>query len=129
MNYHEVLGIDAYWAEQIIERGDGYATIPTNIVFAEFAQAAFDNADYGQENASQHVTNTVIYQYCRKGEFNQHVLPKMSSGKGRRPSIKIVPEPLLTVTENKKPTLPCYFRSTQMKSLTNKDLSDERKAM
>ena len=32
VNYHEVLGIDAHWAEQIIERGDGYATVPTNIV-------------------------------------------------------------------------------------------------
>ena len=69
MNYHEVLGIDAYRAEQIIERGDGYATISTNIVFSECAQAAFDNANYGQENASQHVTNTVIYQYCRNGEL------------------------------------------------------------
>ena len=27
VNYHEILGIDEYWAEQIIERGDGYATI------------------------------------------------------------------------------------------------------
>ena len=62
MNYPEVMGIDAYWAEQIIERGDGYTTVPTNIVFGEFAQVAFDNVDYGQENASQHVTNTVIYQ-------------------------------------------------------------------
>ena len=69
MSNHEVLGIGAYWAEQIIERGDGYATIPTNIVFGEFAQAAFDNANYGQENASQHVTITVIYQYCRNGEY------------------------------------------------------------
>ena len=70
VNYHEVLGIDAYWAEQIIERGDEYATMPTNIIFGEFAQAAFDNADYGQEDASQHVTNAVIYQYCHSGEFN-----------------------------------------------------------
>ena len=69
MNYYEVLGIDAYWAEQIIERGDGYATISTNTVFGECAQAAFDNADYGQENASQHITITVQYQYCRNGEF------------------------------------------------------------
>ena len=69
MNYHEVLGIDAYWAEEIIERGEGYATISTNIVFGECAQATFDNADYGVENSSQHVTNTVIYQYCRNGEF------------------------------------------------------------
>ena len=37
VNYHEVLGIDAYWAEEIIERGDGYATISTNIVFGECA--------------------------------------------------------------------------------------------
>ena len=57
------------WAEEIIERGDGYATISTNIVFDECAQATFDNAAYGQENASQHVTSTVIYQYCRNGEF------------------------------------------------------------
>ena len=112
MNYHEVPGIDEYCTEQTIERCDGYATIPTNIVFGEFAKAAFDSADYGQENASQHVTSTVIYQYCRNGELNQHVLPQMSSGKGRRHSIKIVPEPLLVVTANKKPTLPCYFRST-----------------
>ena len=69
VNYHEVLGIGAYWEEQIIERSDGYATISTNIVFGECAQAAFDNAYYGQENASQHVTNTVIYQYWRNGEF------------------------------------------------------------
>ena len=129
LNYHEVLGIDAYWAEKIIERGDGNATIPTNIVLGEFAQVAFDNEDYGQENVSQHVTNTVIYQYCPDGEFNQHVFPQMSSGKGRRRSIKIVPEPLLTVTANKKPTLPCYFRSTQIKSLINNDLSHKRKAM
>ena len=88
VNHHEVLGMDAYWAAQIIERGDGYATVPTNIVFGEFSKAAFDNADYDEENASQHVTNTVIYQYCRNGEFNQHVLPHMSPGKRWRRSIK-----------------------------------------
>ena len=37
VNYHEVLGINAYWAEEIIKRGDGYATISTNIVFGECA--------------------------------------------------------------------------------------------
>ena len=66
---------------------------------------------------------------ARNGEFNLHVVPQMSSGNGRRRSIKIVPEPLLTITANKKPTLLCYFTSTQIKSLINKDLSDERKAM
>ena len=57
------------FAEQIIERGDDYATISANIVFSKCAQAAFDNANFGQENASQHAANTVIYQYCRNGEF------------------------------------------------------------
>ena len=27
ISYHEVLEIDAYWANQLIEKGDGYATI------------------------------------------------------------------------------------------------------
>ena len=58
MNYHEVLGIDAYWAEQIIERDDGYATVSTNIVSGEFAQAAFDNVDYGHVKCF-----TACYQY------------------------------------------------------------------
>ena len=44
VNCHECLGIDAYWAEEIIERGDSYATISTNIVSGECAQATFDNA-------------------------------------------------------------------------------------
>ena len=69
VNYHEVLGIDAYWTEEIIDRGDGYATISTNIVFGECVQATFDNVDYGAESASQHVTNTIIYQYSRNEEF------------------------------------------------------------
>ena len=51
VNYHEVLGIDAYWAEQIIERDDGYVTIAKKYCFGKFAQAAFDNADYDRENA------------------------------------------------------------------------------
>ena len=31
-------------------------------------EAAFDNGDYSQENASQHVTNTVLYLYTQ-GSF------------------------------------------------------------
>ena len=44
-----------------MEFGDGYATIPSNISSNIFIQAASDNGDYGQENNSQHVTNTVVY--------------------------------------------------------------------
>ena len=59
VNYHEVLGIDAYRAEQIIERGDGYATISTNNVFGECAQQHLIMHDYGQRKCY-----STCYQYC-----------------------------------------------------------------
>ena len=68
ISYDEVLRLETCWASGIIEEGDGYATVPTNIIPDVFTQAAFDNGDYGQENASQHVTNTVLYQYKRGKE-------------------------------------------------------------
>ena len=51
-----------------MNEGEGYSTIPSNIQLNIFMQAAFDNGDYGQGNASQHVTNTVLYQYTQ-GSF------------------------------------------------------------
>ena len=44
-----------------MNEGEGCSTIPSNIQPNIFAQAVFDNGDYGQENASLHVTNTVLY--------------------------------------------------------------------
>ena len=36
-----------------------------------FSQVAFDNADFGQENNWQHITNIVIYQYPN-GSFSEN---------------------------------------------------------
>ena len=63
ISYDDVLRIETTWASDIIDSGAGFATIPHNIKPNIFTQAASDNADYGQENTSQHVTNTVLYQY------------------------------------------------------------------
>ena len=64
-----ILHIDTPFAAGILEANDGYSTVPTNIRENSFIQAASDNGDYGQENNSQHVTNTVLYQYLKLFEL------------------------------------------------------------
>ena len=54
--------IDTKWANDILEEGDKYVTLPSNVKPYTFSQMAFNNADYGQECNSQHIANTVIYQ-------------------------------------------------------------------
>ena len=61
------------WANDIVEEGDEYATLPSNIKPDVFSQVAFDNADYGQENNWQHITNIVIYQYPN-GSFSENIV-------------------------------------------------------
>ena len=39
-----------------MNEGEGYSAVPSNIQPNIFTQG-----DYGQENASQHVTNAVLY--------------------------------------------------------------------
>ena len=48
--------IDAKWVNDILEEGDECATLPFNVKPDIFSQVAFDNAEYGQENNSQHIT-------------------------------------------------------------------------
>ena len=60
-SYDTVLQIDTSWSMGIMNEGEGCSTIPSNIQPNIFAQAVFDNGDYGQENASLHATNTVLY--------------------------------------------------------------------
>ena len=61
--YGEVLPIEATWVTDILEKVDGFATLPTKLSKFNFLQAASDNGDYGQESTSQHITNIVLYQY------------------------------------------------------------------
>ena len=45
----------------LLEEREKYATLPSNVKPDIFSPVAFDDADYGQENNSQHITNTVTY--------------------------------------------------------------------
>ena len=76
VSYEGILRIDTTWAPRILEANHGHSTIPANIRETFFTQAASDNGDYGQENNSQHVTNTVLYQYLKlSGPYVQNTMP------------------------------------------------------
>ena len=117
ISYDDVLRIETTWTDEIVAAGDGYETIPSNIKRNCFTQAASDNGDYGQECASQHVTNTVLYQYPLEqmnGNFNiDQVYREMSCSKRRR-SIKVPHEPFYEYVMQRKPKLPAYY--TEMKA-------------
>ena len=77
VSYDDIQRIETTWASSKLDSGDGYATLPTNTVSGLFTQAASDNGDCGQENNSQHVTNTVVYQYGKTtGKMNTSALRK-----------------------------------------------------
>lgn len=61
--YEEVLRIEATWASNILEKGDGSAALPTNLSKLSFLQAAPANGDCRQENTSEHIINNLLYQY------------------------------------------------------------------
>ena len=91
ISYYAVLRIDTLWAMGIMNEGEGCSTIPPNTQPNIFTQAAFDNGDYGQENAPQHVTNTVLYQYTQGSFQNVNRITPMSH-KNRPRSINIPSE-------------------------------------
>ena len=91
ISYDNILRIDTLWAMGIMNEGEGYSTIPSNIQPNIFTQAAFDNGDCGQENASLHVTNAVLYQYTQGSFQNVNRITPMSH-KNRRISINIPSE-------------------------------------
>ena len=50
ISYDDLMRIDTKWDNDIPEEGDEYVTLASNVKPDIFAQVAFDNADYGQEN-------------------------------------------------------------------------------
>ena len=60
---YELMRIGTEWANDILEEGEGYANLTSNVKPDVFSQVIFDNADYGQGNNSQRITNIVIYHY------------------------------------------------------------------
>ena len=88
ISYDDLMRIDTKRANDILEEGDEYATLPSNIKPDIFSQVAFDNPDYGQENNLQHITNTVIYQYPY-GSFSEDTVTYVTKEKkkNRRRSV------------------------------------------
>ena len=70
--------------------------------------AAFDNGDYGQENASKHVTNTVLYQYIQDSFVNVNRITQRSH-KNRQKSINTSSEKMDELRVTKKPDLSDFY--------------------
>ena len=107
ISYDDVFRIETTLATALVEEGEGYATIPTNVKPNFFTQAASDNGDYGQEILSQHVTNTVLYQYNNLcGSFNTENIRMTSQRKPLRRSISLPSVPMDELHMLTKPVLP-----------------------
>ena len=75
VGYNVILRIDTTWAAGNLETYDGYSTVPTNRENI-FTQAASDNGGYGQENNSQRLNNTILYQYPEpSGSYAHNTIP------------------------------------------------------
>ena len=85
--------------------------MPTNKRYGVFTQAASDNVDFGQENNSQHVTNTVLYQ---RGEINTEQLRNKTPRKSIRRSLSIPSVPLEEFRSVAKPLLPVNYSSIRL---------------
>ena len=48
ISYDDLMRIGKKWANDILEEGDEYATLPSNVKPEIFSKVAFDNADYEQ---------------------------------------------------------------------------------
>ena len=125
ISYDDVLRIDTTWATNLVKADEGYAMIPINIFNRRFTQAASDNADYGQENNSQHVTNTVLYQYGQP--TIQQKLPMKASLRNQRRSIDIPKIPLQEFRAVAKPMLPGYYSEIDHAIIFSNMISDDHK--
>ena len=126
ISYDDLMRIDTKWANGILEEGDEFATLPSNVKPDIFSQVAFDNADYGQENNSQHITNTVIYQYPN-GSFSEDTVTYVTKEKkkNRRRSV---------TTSARKPVnfepdaikIPDYYKNVCFEELRFRELLNKR---
>ena len=76
VGYNDILRIDTTWAAGNLEANDGYSAVPINIRENIFTQAASDNGGYDQENNSQRLNNTILYQYPEpSGSYAHNTIP------------------------------------------------------
>ena len=131
VSYDTVLRIESCWADEILNNDEGYACIPNNIASDLFTQAVADNSDYGQENSSQHITNTILLQYPNEHNFNFNVnlINTVVKKKSRRKSIILQPILLTDLLLNKQPPSPNYFQSINIDLLLSFSKSFAMKIM
>ena len=115
ISYDDVNRIETTWATSILSTNDGYATLPPITTMGLFTQAASDNADYGQENNSQHVTNTILYQY---GKMNCDNL-RWERPKHIRRSISVQNVPLENFRFADDPILPKSYKEINILDIFN----------
>ena len=129
VSYDTVRLIETCWAENILRSGDGYATIPSNIKYGDFVQAASDNGDYSQENSTQHVTNTVLYQYpLVPGSFiREEVLRKPVRGQRRKTLSSFESKLLLQLPSTQKCYPSTYYSVIQLHQLKPDEKNEIRK--
>jgi len=127
ISYDTVLRIETRWANSVLSESNDYSTIPSNIQHMIFTQAASDNGDYAQENKSQHVTNTVLYQYQTyyTGSFGTNITSREKSSSRRR-SIRLPSIELDEVPTQGRPLLPrTYYKSEMADMLRNESPQEE----
>ena len=129
ISYDDLMRIDTKWANDILEEGDEYVTLPSNVKPDIFSQVAFDNADYGQENNLQHITNTIIYQYPNES-FSEDAVTYVTKEKkkNRRRSVSTsASKPVNFGSDATK--LPEYYKNVCLEELKCRELSNKRITM
>ena len=126
ISYDDLMRIDTKWANDILEEGDECVTLPSNVKPDKFLQVAFDNTEYGQENNSQHITNTVIYQYPN-GSFSEDTVTKEKK-KNRRRSVSTSANKQVNF-EPDATKIPEYCKNVCFEELKCRELSNKRITM
>ena len=129
MKYDDLMRTDTKWANDILEEGDEYATLPSNIKPGIVSQVAFNNTHYGQEKNSQHITNTVIYQYPNRS-FSEDTVTNVTKEKKkncRRSVSTSASKPVNFEPEATK--LPEYYKNVCLEKLKCRELSNKRITM
>ena len=128
-SYDDLMRIDTKWANDILEEGDEYATLPSNVKPDIFSQVAFDNADYGQDKNLQHITDTGIYQYPN-GSFSEDAVTYVTERKkkNRRRSVSTSPSKPVNF-EPDATKIPEYYKNVCLEELKCGELSNKRITM
>ena len=129
ISYNTVSRVEANWADNIIKQNKGYSVIPNNITSCKFTEAVADNSDYGQENNSQHITNTILLQCVKKYDFDRDVVANVKKKHTDNDKLHWSPFRLLNIELSKKTKLPHHFSQININSILPSTKSFAREMM